>query len=200
MKSLVHKFDKRIYGCIFYIVISRCYLWHRTCFTSYIMKELKEKRDLQKIRFWDERIVREDKPKRQACSENYLLSPMRWPGQANMTTVSQSARENEAFSPPNSKSPGRDMASMKFLENWTKEICQQAPKGDPLPETLTVVSNFLRNNPNLESDRSLADLVLLCLRNYINADPYFAQKPFPEKLEHAAELAGKFIVFTRITP
>ena len=89
---------------------------------------------------------------------------------------------------------------MKFLENWTKAICQQAAKGDPLPETIKVVRNFLRNNPNLESDQSLADMVLLCLRNYINADPDFAQRPFPEKLESAAEMAGKFIVFTSITP
>lgn len=89
---------------------------------------------------------------------------------------------------------------MKFLENWTKGICQQAPKGDPLPETIKVVRNFLRNNPNLERDRRLADLVLLCLRNYINADPDFAQRSFPEKLEFAADMAGKFIVFTSITP
>jgi hypothetical protein len=168
------------------------------CFKA--MKELKEKCDLQKIRFWDERIVRESRPERQSWSEPYPLSPTKWPGQANLATVSQSSRENEAFSPPNPKSPESDGTAMKFLENWTKGICQEAPKGDSLPETMEVVRNFLRHNPNLESDRCLADMVLLCLKNYINADPDFAQRPFPEKLEHAAEMAGKFIVFTKITP
>jgi hypothetical protein len=163
------------------------------------MKDLKEKCNLPKIRFWDERIVREDKREAQFGSEHYQLPLMRGPGHANMTTVSQSLREHEAFSPPNAKSPRSDEASMKFLENWTKGICQQAPKGDPLPETMEEVRNFLRNNPNLESDRRLADLVLLCLKNYINADPDFAQSLFPEKLEHAAEMARKFMVFTSIT-
>jgi hypothetical protein len=160
------------------------------------MKGLKEKYHLPKIRFWDERIVREDERKRQFRSEPYLFPPTREPGHANMTTVSQSAREHEAFSPPKAASPRSDEASRKFLDNWTKGICQQAPKDDPWPETMKVVRNFLRNNPNLERDRRLADLVLLCLRNYINPDPDFAQRPFPERLAHAAQMAEKFIVFT----
>jgi hypothetical protein len=145
------------------------------------MKELKEKCNLPKIRFWDERIVKEDERKGQFCSEYYHLPPMRRPGHANMTTVSQSARENEAFSPANTKNPRSEEASMKFLENRNKGICQQAPKGDPLPEALLLVRNFLRNNTNLENNRRLAALVLHCLRNYSNADPDFAQRPFPEK-------------------
>lgn len=178
---------------VFNIVISICYIWHRTCFT---LGTMNEKYHLPKIRFWDERIVREDERKRPFRSEPYLLPPMRKPAHANLTTVSQGAPEPEAFSPPKAESPRSDEVSRKFLDNWTKGICQQAPKDDPWPETMQVVRNFLRKNPNLESDRRLADLVLLCLRNYINADPDFAQKPFPEKLENAAEMAGKFIVFT----
>lgn len=144
------------------------------------MKKLTEKCNLPKIRFWDERIVREDKRKGQFCSEPYHLPPMRGPGHANLTTVCQSARENKAFSPPKAKSPRSDEASMKFMENRTKGICQQAPKGDPLPEAIKLVRNFLRNNPNLENDRRLAALVLTCLRNYINADPDFSPRPFTD--------------------
>lgn len=164
------------------------------------MKERKENFDLQTIRFWDELIVRNDQPKRQSWTDQYLGSSGKGPSLVNTGTVFQSARKNEAFSAPQPLSPKNDRASMKFLEHWIKGICQQAPKDDPLLEPIEVIRNFLKNNPHLESDQCFADMVLLCLKNYINADPDFAGRPFPEKLEHAAELARKFIIFTRVTP
>jgi hypothetical protein len=177
------------------------------------MKELKASYDLPTITLWDELIVREAEPPRPSRpapgrvspikppsrAESHRLSPPKGPDHSTPATVCPSApAPSPVWSPP-AAGLGCEV-SHQFLDKWTKGICQHAPAGDNLPETLETVQNFLQMHPNLGSDQKLADLVLLCLRNYINADPDFALKPFAEKLAHAAEMAGKFIVFTAATP
>jgi hypothetical protein len=87
------------------------------------------------------------------------------------------------------------MAAPHCQEDLTEAICQQAPETDPLAKTRETVATFLKDNPQLEGDRYLAAMMLLCLRKYINLDPEFAKTPFAERLKHAGEMASKFSGF-----
>jgi hypothetical protein len=161
------------------------------------MKELGEIHGLQTIIFWDETVLKGALPSGGLGSGYPLIPPKKRRATFPKTTAETDSPGLKSNLPPSDpESPIPDGPPVNFLDNWTKAICQQAPKADPLPEVQTVLADFLRKNPHLESDQRLANMVLFCLKNYINMDPDFAQKSFAEKLEDANALAGKFILAT----
>jgi hypothetical protein len=163
------------------------------------MKDLKEKSHFPQIRLWDELVSREERGNKRSGVSHSLHFPLTRPGEGGKTAVFPKARRNQSGPSPNAVSHYETMAFPHFLENLTKAICQQAPEGDPLPKTRKTVTTFLKNNPQLEGDRYLAAMMLLCLIKYINRDPELAKATFAERLEYAGEMAAKFTAFDRLT-
>jgi len=60
-------------------------------------------------------------------------------------------------------------------------------------EVQEATAEFLQNHPDLAKDQGKVQMVLLCLKNYINLDPEFAEMPVKVKLERAAQMARDFL-------
>jgi hypothetical protein len=60
-------------------------------------------------------------------------------------------------------------------------------------EVREATNDFLANHPDLSGDQAKVQMVLLCLKNYVNLDPQFAEMPVKMKLERAAQLARDFL-------
>jgi hypothetical protein len=160
------------------------------------MEKLNEIQGLPTIIFWDEIILRAELPPRGLGSGYPLIPEMKAATADVITENADSPGLKENLPQMNPESPIPDAAPAIFLDNWTQAILQQAPKAEPLPEVNKALADFMSKNPHLESDQALANMVLFCLKNYINMDPDFAQKSFAERLEDASEMAGKFISST----
>jgi hypothetical protein len=73
---------------------------------------------------------------------------------------------------------------------WEEE---QQTRSRYFQEVQAATNEFLKNHPDLAGDQSKVQMVLLCLKNYVNLDPEFAEVPVKAKLERAAQLAREFL-------
>jgi hypothetical protein len=60
-------------------------------------------------------------------------------------------------------------------------------------EVQEATQEFQKNHPDLAGDKNKVQMVLLCLKNYVNLDPEFAELSVKVRLERAAAMARGFL-------
>jgi len=110
---------------------------------------------------------------------------------SGLSPRARAALWDQHFSP---NAPGADSLAAQVGDDplglWDEE---QQTRARYFQEVQAATNEFLQNHPDLAADQNKVQMVLLCLKNYINLDPAFAEMPVKVKLERAAEMAREFL-------
>jgi len=126
--------------------------------------------------------------------QQVITETCRYESQRLETGVSPGGRRgawNQPFLP---QAAGGEALAAELGEDplglWEEE---QQTRARYFQEVQEATGDFLQNHPDLASDQGKVQMVLLCLKNYVNLDPEFAELPVKVKLERAAQMAREFL-------